>query len=150
MNTKIKIFNLSKIFLDKKIGNKIQVLKKINFDVKAGEFACIIGPSGCGKTTLLRIVAGLENPTTGKIFVNNLLLTEEYLPNNLTTSSGNYLRENTEKKIPEDEYLVFGDNRNQSRDGREFGPISKSVIVGKAWFRYWPPNRLGIIKRINY
>ncbi len=86
----------------------------------------------------------------GKIFVNNLLLTEEYLPNNLTTSSGSYLRENTEKKIPEDEYLVFGDNRNQSRDGREFGPISKSVIVGKAWFRYWPPNRLGIIKRINY
>jgi len=75
MDTKIKIFNLSKIFLDKKTDDKIQVLKNINFDVNVGEFVCIIGPSGCGKTTLLRIIAGLENLTTGKVFIDNREIT---------------------------------------------------------------------------
>jgi len=86
----------------------------------------------------------------GKIYINNQILTEPYLPKGLTTSPGSFLRENQEVKIPPNEYLPLGDNRNQSRDGREFGTIPFSSIVGKAWLRYWPFNRIGIIKRINY
>jgi NitT/TauT family transport system ATP-binding protein len=43
------------------------VLEDISFDVREGEFLCIVGPSGCGKTTLLRLLAGLLSPTTGEI-----------------------------------------------------------------------------------
>ena len=50
---------------------KFQALKDINFDVKEGEFVCILGPSGCGKTTLLRVIAGLESQSEGEINQNN-------------------------------------------------------------------------------
>ena len=50
---------------------KFQALKDVNFDVKEGEFVCILGPSGCGKTTLLRVIAGLESQSEGEISQNN-------------------------------------------------------------------------------
>lgn len=49
-------------------------LEKINLDIKSGEFLTILGPSGCGKTTLLRILAGFEEPSSGKIFINGKLV----------------------------------------------------------------------------
>ncbi len=47
------------------------VLSGISFELKKGEFFSIVGPSGCGKTTLLRIIAGLEFPTAGEIWIGN-------------------------------------------------------------------------------
>lgn len=46
---------------------KLTVLEGVNFSVAPGEFLSIVGPSGCGKTTLLRIIAGLEHPSRGKV-----------------------------------------------------------------------------------
>ena len=57
----LEIKNLTKIY------NKKVVLNDISFTVKDGEFLSILGPSGCGKTTLLKILIGIENPTSGKI-----------------------------------------------------------------------------------
>ncbi|AGN27045.1 ABC transporter ATP-binding protein [Candidatus Methanomassiliicoccus intestinalis] len=48
----------------------LQVLEDITFDVKEGELVCVLGPSGCGKTTLLRIIAGLVDKTSGSIVVD--------------------------------------------------------------------------------
>ena len=48
-------------------GRGRAVLENISFDVREGEFLCIVGPSGCGKTTLLRLLAGLLKPTCGEI-----------------------------------------------------------------------------------
>lgn len=45
----------------------VQALSDVSFGVQSGEFVTIVGPSGCGKTTLFRIVAGLEDPTTGSV-----------------------------------------------------------------------------------
>ena len=47
------------------------ILKDINLNVKAGEFVCLLGQSGCGKSTFLRLLAGLETPTTGKILLED-------------------------------------------------------------------------------
>lgn len=46
------------------------ILYDLNLEVHNGEFLTLLGPSGCGKTTLLRLISGFEEPTTGKIFIN--------------------------------------------------------------------------------
>ena len=61
--------------LTKKFNNKC-VLDNISFDVNDGEFLSILGPSGCGKTTLLRILIGIETPTSGKIKKNEKNITK--------------------------------------------------------------------------
>ena len=53
------------------------VLKDFNLDISEGEFVAILGPSGCGKTTLLRIICGLEEPTVGKVFLDNHDITND-------------------------------------------------------------------------
>lgn len=50
-------------------SSSIEVIKDLTFDVNENEFVCIVGPSGCGKTTLLRIVSGLEPPSSGRVLV---------------------------------------------------------------------------------
>ncbi len=52
------------------------VLKDIDLTVKAGEFLILVGPSGCGKSTLLNSIAGLEQPSSGKIFIENEDITD--------------------------------------------------------------------------
>ncbi|MCT9096020.1 ABC transporter ATP-binding protein [Haloarchaeobius sp. HME9146] len=47
----------------------VQAIADVSFEVEDGEFVCIVGPSGCGKTTLFRIIAGLEAPTSGGVFL---------------------------------------------------------------------------------
>ena len=53
-------------------AGEIQILKKINFNIKLGEFVCIVGPSGSGKSTLLNILGTLDRPSSGKIFINGI------------------------------------------------------------------------------
>lgn len=60
----VQVENISKFF-----GN-FNVLKKISFDIKKGEFFSLLGPSGCGKTTLLRILAGFEDPSEGAVYLD--------------------------------------------------------------------------------
>lgn len=52
-------------------GERLLALDKINLQVHAGEFVCIVGPSGCGKSTLLHLIAGLHSPTSGQILVDD-------------------------------------------------------------------------------
>lgn len=51
-------------------NGEIEALKNISFDICEGEYISIIGPSGCGKSTLLSIISGLENKTSGEIYIN--------------------------------------------------------------------------------
>ncbi len=51
-------------------GSSLIALDRINLQVKAGEFLCIVGPSGCGKSTLLHLIAGLHQPTSGQILID--------------------------------------------------------------------------------
>ena len=62
----IDIKNVSKSFVTK--DKDFMALKDVNLHVDDGELICLLGPSGCGKTTLLRMVAGLEEPDEGEIY----------------------------------------------------------------------------------
>ncbi len=66
----VKIENVTK-----KFGGVIAV-NNLSLDIKEGEFMVFLGPSGCGKTTMLRIIAGLEAPTEGKIYIGNKDVTD--------------------------------------------------------------------------
>src|SRR5882672_8065965 len=48
----------------------VAAVDDISLDVRANEFLCLLGASGCGKTTLLRLMAGLETPDAGRIFID--------------------------------------------------------------------------------
>ena len=63
---KLSIQNISKQYKN----NKAVALDCVSVDVQAGEFLAILGPSGCGKTTLLRIIAGLLQPDSGKLLLD--------------------------------------------------------------------------------
>lgn len=64
----LQVRNLEKVFQGRKGG--VQALTPTSFDIPEGEFVCLVGASGCGKSTLLNMIAGLEEPTAGEIFVD--------------------------------------------------------------------------------
>ncbi|MEG0752774.1 MAG: ABC transporter ATP-binding protein [Angelakisella sp.] len=61
---KVEVKNLTKSFDD------LEVLKDISFNIKKGEFVCIVGPTGCGKTTFLNLLTKLIEPTSGEILID--------------------------------------------------------------------------------
>ena len=68
----IEIKNINKSF-DGRVKS-LSVLENINLEINDGELICLLGPSGCGKTTLLRLIAGLDQPTSGEIVANGELV----------------------------------------------------------------------------
>ena len=64
----LSLQNLSKVYRDAK-PKEVAALRSLNLDLDARELLVVVGPSGCGKTTMLRLIAGLEEATEGKIFL---------------------------------------------------------------------------------
>lgn len=81
----------------------------------------------------------------GKVFINGQILDEPYLPTHLFTQAGHFLKEDSEYQVPPHSYILLGDNRPHSRDSREFGSIKEEAIIGRAFFRYWPLNRMSLV-----
>lgn len=69
MSDILRIENVNRTYSDGE--TEVNALSNINLTVKKGEFVSIIGSSGCGKTTLLRLIAGLDKPQSGKLFLDN-------------------------------------------------------------------------------
>lgn len=66
---------LKKIYTTRFGGNQVQALSEVSFSVETGEYVAIMGESGSGKTTLLNILAALDQPTSGKVFLDGKDLT---------------------------------------------------------------------------
>lgn len=71
----LRLENITKSYHD--MTETTEVLKGISMDIQKGEFVTLLGSSGCGKTTLLRIIAGLESPDTGKVELDGVDITEK-------------------------------------------------------------------------
>lgn len=114
-----------------------------------GEIIVLKNPRDEGEDFIKRIIA-LPGDTVkvekNKVYVNVKMIEEIYLPAERPTAAGSFLSDGNEVKAGTNQYFVFGDNREHSSDSREWGPITKEEIVGRVFFRYWPPQAFGIVK----
>jgi ABC-type nitrate/sulfonate/bicarbonate transport system ATPase subunit len=66
----LELIGLSKEFGDETTGKAVKVLNDLHYRVEEGHFVSVVGPSGCGKTTLLKVIAGLEGTTAGRVLLD--------------------------------------------------------------------------------
>lgn len=86
----------------------------------------------------------------GFVYVNGEKLKEDYLRDSTFLFPGSFLTEGVEITISAGKIFLLGDNRPHSSDSRQFGPVPIDSIVGRAFFRYWPINVLGVLPQIRY
>jgi len=112
-------------------------------DIQRGDVVVFLYPHDHHKSYIKRVVAlpgddlKIEH---GHVFVNGKELTEKYVPPRFEDS-----RSLPEVVIPEHEYFVMGDHRSISSDSRDFGPVDRDLIYGKAAFVYWPMEQVGVV-----
>ncbi len=99
------------------------------------------GEDADGIRDLIKRVIGVPGDRVqardNQVFINNQLLIEPYL------DEGTITRDFGPIIVPEGEVFVMGDNRGDSRDSRSFGTISEDRVIGRAFFLFWPLNRIG-------
>lgn len=105
------------------------------------------------KCDFVKRIIGLPGETVtlqdNHFYINGELLAEPYLASDTITTANNStdaLYNGQAIVLASDEYLVAGDNRGSSYDSRSWGPITRSAIIGKAFFSYWPTETFGLIE----
>jgi|SRR3989344_1805093 len=115
---------------------------------KRGDIIVLKNPRDESQDFIKRIIAIPEDTIkieNNGISLNGGNLAEPYLPAGTSTLGGSFLVEGSTVKTGANQYFVIGDNREHSSDSREWGGATKEEIVGKAFFRYWPPQSIGLI-----
>ncbi len=115
------------------------------FKVKRGD---IISLKYADTKYLIKRIIGLPGETifikNSILYINNEKVDEKYILETMQYKDFS-LQDLGYDKIPQDKYLVLGDNRLNSLDSREIGLISKEDIIGKVAIRFWPLNKLTVI-----
>src|SRR5215469_15013819 len=112
-------------------------------DIQRGDIVVFHYPRDPSKSFIKRVV-GLPGDRVrvfgGHVYLNGKLTPEPYVPEEYLDS-----RAFPEVKVPADTYYVLGDHRSMSDDSRDFGPVQRSFIYGKAVFGYWPMEKMGVL-----
>ena len=130
------------------IGDRVLV-NKVSYhmhDVHRGDIVVFERPPNEGGSAeikdLIKRVIGLPGDTIeardGVVYINDQPLTEPYVHGQATDNL-------SRRVVPQGRYFVMGDNRGNSKDSRVFGPIPRSIIVGRAFIRIWPITRIHLL-----
>jgi signal peptidase I len=136
-------------------------------DYQYGDVVVFEPPTSSGLTTdgipFIKRVIGLPGDTVslenGRVFVTRpgespVRIEEPYVVREEDGSTAATIQRNgdpvNEWVVPEGSYFDMGDNRPESQDSRAFGPIPEDLILGRAWLRYFPLERVGLIERPEY
>ncbi|MFL7792104.1 MAG: signal peptidase I [Anaerolineae bacterium] len=124
------------------------IISKVSYWIHSPERGDIIvlhPPSNVGEDYIKRVV-GLPGERIevrdGKVWVDGVVLDEPYISTSLGYSES--------WDLGEGEYVVLGDNRNNSDDSHKWGPLAEEDIVGKAWLCYWPPEQWGLVEHHDF
>jgi signal peptidase I len=125
--------------------NQRLIIEKISYHVHPphrGDIV-VLRLSNRRSDPLIKRVIGLPGETVeirdGNVLINGEALDEPYVEQSAYQGM-------PPRVVPEGEVFVLGDNRGFSNDSRAFGFVPFSAIVGRAWFRYWPPNEIGFVR----
>lgn len=113
-------------------------------NISRGDVVVFHYPRDPSKSYIKRVIA-LPGDTLriadGQVYVNDKAVAEPYVPERYRDD-----RSMPEVRIPPSEYFVMGDHRSISSDSRDFGPVPRNLIYGKAAFVYWPADNVGVVK----
>jgi signal peptidase I len=120
------------------------IVEKISYrfhSPRRGDIVVLRLPEQRGNFLIKRVI-GLPGETVEvrdqNVLINGHPIDESYLDQPIRYSM-------SPRQVPEDSVFVLGDNRGFSNDSRSFGPVAISNIIGRAWIRYWPPERMGLV-----
>jgi signal peptidase I len=113
-------------------------------DIHRGDVVVFLFPQDKTKSYIKRVIALPGDDLKidhGTVIVNGVALKESYVPFRYEDD-----RSQAEMVIPKGEYFVMGDHRAISSDSRDFGPVERGLIYGKAAFVYWPMDQAGAVR----
>jgi signal peptidase I len=113
-------------------------------DIQRGDVVVFLYPHDHSKSYIKRVIAlpgDRLRIDQGQVYVNGKELVEDYVPVRFEDS-----RSVGAMVLPPDEYWVMEDHRSISSDSRDFGPVDRSLIYGKAAFVYWPMDQAGVVR----
>jgi signal peptidase I len=113
-------------------------------NIERGDVVVFYYPRDPQKSYIKRVIALPGDDLridAGRVYVNGKLLVEPYVPRQYRDA-----RSRRETIVPPDDYFVMGDHRSISSDSRDFGPVPRDLIYGKASFVYWPEVDMGVVR----
>jgi signal peptidase I len=111
--------------------------------ISRGDVVVFYYPRDPSKSYIKRVIAlpgdniRIED---GRVYVNGKRVDESYVPKRFSD-----VRSMADMTVPADDYFVMGDHRSISSDSRDFGPVPRKLIYGKAAFVYWPADKMGVV-----